>query len=363
MSNAHLVASLAARAVLVPMTRPLQTSTGAVTRVPFVLIDLATRGGAVGRSYLFCVTPMALKATVAMLDALAPLIVGQPLAPLDLAQLLERRLTLLGNTGIAAMATAGIDMAAWDAAAIEAGVPLATLLGAAPRPVPAYNSCGLGIMTPDQVSREAAELAAAGFGAVKLRLGYPTLAEDLAAVRAAQAALPAGTLLMTDYNQALLPAEAIRRGLALDACDLCWIEEPVDAHDHAGCARVAAALATPVQIGENFWGPRDMGRAIAAQACDFAMPDAMRIGGVTGWLRAAALAQAAGMPMSTHLFPEVSAHLMCATPTAHWLEYVDWANPVLRAPLAVRDGAVVPAAAPGTGIAWDEAAVARYAFA
>ncbi len=355
--------SLTARAVFVPMTRPLQTATGAITRVPLVLIDLTTSSGAVGRSYLFCVTPLALKAQVAMLHDMATLIIGRPLVPFELEHLLEKRFTLLGATGLVGMAISAIDMAAWDALAIEAGQPLVRLLGGEPRPVRAYNSCGLGLMGPTDVAREAVELLAGGFTAVKLRLGYASLDEDLAAVHAVKAALPAGIHVMTDYNQALDPTEAIRRGRALDDLGLAWIEEPVRADDHAGNARVAAALRTPVQIGENFWGPRDMGRAIVAAASDYVMPDAMRIGGVSGWLRAAALADAAALPMSSHVFPEVSAHLMCVTPTAHWLEYMDWVNPVVRTPLEIRDGCAVISDRPGTGIEWDEAAVARYAYA
>ncbi|MBL8379380.1 MAG: mandelate racemase [Burkholderiales bacterium] len=356
------ITRLTARAVFLPMNRSLTTATGAITQVPFVLVDLETSAGATGRSYLFCITPAALKATVAALDDIAPLVVGHSLSPVALSGMLEKRFTLLGTTGIIGMALAGIDMAAWDAKAIEGGLPLARLLGGELRPVAAYNSCGLGLMGPEKVAREAGELLAGGFRALKLRLGYATLEEDLAAARAVKAVLPPGTALMSDYNQALDPTEAIRRGRALDEMGLTWIEEPVRAEDHAGCARVAAALATPVSIGENYWGPRDMARAVAAQASDYVMPDAMRIGGVSGWLRAAAIADAAALPMSTHLFPEVSAHLMCVTPTAHWLEYVDWINPVLTTPLAMRDGHAVPADLPGCGITWDEAAVARYAF-
>lgn len=356
------IKSLSARAVSVPMTRPLHTSTGAITRVPLVLIDLTTSCGAVGRSYLFCVTPLALKAQVALLEDMASLITDRALAPFELEQMLEKRFTLLGAGGLVGMAISGIDMAAWDALAIEAGQPLCRLLGGEPRPVRAYNSCGLGLKGAADVAREAVELLAGGFSAVKLRLGYASLNEDIAAVRAVQAALPAGVQVMTDYNQALDVTEAIRRGHALEEFGLAWIEEPVLASDHVGNARVAAALKTPVQIGENFWGPRDMGRAIAASASDYVMPDAERIGGVSGWMRAAALAQAAGLPMSTHLFPEVSAHLMCVTPTAHWLEYVDWANPVLAQPLEIREGHAVLRDAPGSGIEWNEAAVTKYSY-
>lgn len=356
------IISLKARAVFVPMTRPLQTATGAITKVPLVLIDLATSTGAVGRSYLFCITPLALKAQVALLDDMASLLAGQPLVPFDIEQMLNRRFTLLGATGLVGMAISGIDMAVWDARAIEAGLPLARLLGGEVKPVKAYNSCGLGLMGPDKVALEAVELLQGGFSAVKLRLGYATLEEDVAAVKAVQAAVPAGVQVMTDYNQALNPAEAIRRGHALDGFGLAWIEEPVRADDHAGNARVAAALKTPVQIGENYWGPRDMARAVAAHASDYVMPDLERIGGVSGWLRAAAIADAAALPMSTHLFPEASAHLMCVTPTAHWLEYVDWASPVLETPLEIRDGCAVLRDAPGSGIVWNEAKVREYAF-
>ena len=359
------ITALKARAVLVPMTRPLHTSTGSITQVPFVLVDVSTSSGATGRGYLFCVTPAALKSTVAMLDDLAPIIEGQALAPVELFGMLEKRFTLLGSTGILGMALAGIDMAAWDALAIEAGQPLVRLLGGKldtpTRGVKAYNSCGLGLMGAKKVAREAVELLQGGFTAIKLRLGYATLEEDVAAVKAVKAAIPAHIKVMSDYNQALDPSEAIRRGHALDDLGLTWIEEPVRADDHAGHARVAAALKTPVQIGENYWGPRDMGRAIAAHASDYVMPDAMRIGGVTGWLRAAALAEAAALPMSTHLFPEISAHLMCVTPTAHWLEYVDWINPVVKTPLVIKDGNAMIRDVPGYGLEWDEAKVKKYA--
>jgi len=363
MTTPITITGLRARAVLVPMSRPLHTSSGQIDKVPLVLIDLDTSAGVTGRSYLFTVTPLALKSTVAQLDDFATLLIGQPLAPLDMEQMLNRRFTLLGAIGLVAMAISGIDMAAWDAQAQIAGQPLARLLGGTVKPIAAYNSCGLGLMGAEKVAREALELLGGGrFSALKLRLGYATLEQDLEAARAVKAAIPAGTLLMSDYNQALTPAEAIRRGHALEEIGLAWIEEPVRADDHAGNAQVAAALKTPVQIGENFWGSRDMSRALLASACDYCMPDAERIGGVSGWLRAASIADAHAMPMSTHLFPEISAHLMCVTPTAHWLEYVDWANPVLQTPLEIRDGHAHPRDEPGTGVLWNEAAVRKYAY-
>jgi mandelate racemase len=166
---------------------------------------------------------------------------------------------------------------------------------------------------------------------------------------------------MADYNQGLTVTEAIRRGQ--DGEGLYWIEEPTRHDDYAGCARIAAALRTPVQIGENFAGAQAMATALAADACDYVMPDLERIGGITGWQRAAALASAGGIEMSSHIFPEVSAHLLAATPTCHWLEHVDWAAPILAEPLRIVDGMAQVPDRPGSGVSWDDDAVKRYRIA
>jgi mandelate racemase len=237
------------------------------------------------------------------------------------------------------------------------------LLGGEPRPVLAYNSKGLGIMPLKPLVKEAGELVAEGFNAVKLRLGRPQAGDDLEALRAVKDAIGPEVTLMVDFNQGLTVAQAIKRGRMIDEeGGVCWIEEPVRADDFAGNARIAREVSTPIQIGENFMGPEQMAQALAAGACDFAMPDAQRIGGVTGWMRAAALAQGAGMEMSSHLFPEVSCHLLAVTPTCHWLEYVDWADPVLEEPVQLKDGHVLIPDRPGIGITWDEKAVKRYAL-
>jgi mandelate racemase len=156
-------------------------------------------------------------------------------------------------------------------------------------------------------------------------------------------------------------AEAIRRGHMIDEeGGVEWIEEPVRADDFSGCRAIRKEIRTPIQIGENFMGPEQMAQALAAGASDYVMPDLERIGGVTGWMRAAALAQGAGVEMSSHLFPEASAHLLAVTPTCHWLEYVDWADAILKEPLEVKDGFAHIPDRPGTGVAWDEKAVKKH---
>jgi len=356
------VRGIRARAVSAPMKRPLATSTGQVSAAALLLIDLQSDAGIAGRSYLFGIGRQNLAPIAKLVEAMAEMIKGDELAPLEIERKLRARYTLLGVHNIVLFAMAGIDMAAWDAFGQALGQPLVRLLGAAPRPIPAYNSKGLGILPIKDLVKQAAELVGEGFHAVKLRLGRPDAHADLDALRAVKKAIGSKIVLMVDYNQALSVAEAIRRGRMLDdEGGVYWIEEPVRADDFAGCARVAREVATPIQIGENFMGPEQMAQALAAGACDYVMPDAQRIGGVTGWMRAAALAQGAGVEMSSHLFPEASCHLLAATPTCHWLEFVDWANPVLQQPVELKDGHVVIPSQPGSGIAWDDKAVARYA--
>ena len=345
----------------VPMRHVLGTSQAAVRSAPLVLIDLETEEGVSGRSYLFCYLPAAAAAIIAIVGEVERQSKGARVAPADLWARLAKRFTLIGVQGIVRMAMAGLDVACWDALAVASNLPLATMLGAAPRRVRAYNSNGLGLMATGPLADEAERLVAqGGFSAVKLRLGYPTLDEDLAAVAAVRARLGDAVRVMVDYNQALTLAEALRRGRALDGLGLDWIEEPIRHDDYRGCAQLAAALATPVQIGENFSGPVAMEAALDAGACDYVMPDLERIGGVTGWQRAAGLAAARGIETSTHLFPEVSAHLLAATPTAHWLEYVDWAAPVLAEPITIADGHAIIPDRPGNGLAWNREAVERY---
>jgi len=356
------VRGLQTRALRVPMRRPLGTSGGTITHAPLVLIDLETEEGVPGRAYLFAYSDLGARTLRQLLAGILEMVRGDAVAPVAIAKKLHARFTLIGREGLPTIAMSGLDVALWDALGRATGLPLARLLGGELHPVAAYNSNALGLDAPEKVADEALELLAEGFHAIKLRLGRETLWDDLVATRAVRARIPADALLMTDFNQALTVAEALARGRALDREQVYWIEEPVQHDDYAGAARLARELETPVQIGENFLGPRAMAAALAAGAADYVMPDLARIGGVTGWMRAAALADAAGIEMSSHLYPEVSAQLLAVTPSAHFLEYVDWAAPVLVRPLEIADGQALPGEAPGVGLDWNEDAAARFAI-
>lgn len=353
------ISHLTARAVVAPLDPPIRTASGHVTQAPLVLIDLTTDEGVTGRAYLFGYHAFTLKALRELVVQLGEMIKGDELAPVEIERKLRARMALFGTRGLQGMAVAGIDMAAWDALAVRAAVPLVELLGGRARPIAAYNS--LGMIPPGEAADAAAKTAAAGFMAMKVKVGWPTLAEDLAVIRAARKQLGDEAALMVDYNQSLAIPEAIRRGRVLDGEGVAWIEEPVRADDYRGAAEIAAQVATPIQIGENFNGVSEMELALSLKACDLVMPDPQQIGGVTGWLRAAALTQAAGVPCSSHLFIEIVAHLLPVTPTCHYIEYLDVAAPILAEPLRLVDGTITAPSRPGIGIAWNEEAVKRHA--
>jgi mandelate racemase len=346
--------------VEVPLRYVLGTSAATVRAAPLLLVEVLTEQGIVGRSYVFCYRRSGAKSIATVLEEAAEIVRGDSIAPLAIAAKLQRRFALLGVTGVVRMALSAFDMALWDAMAVAAGVPLTTLLGGTPRPLRVYNSCGLGLMTPPAAADEAQALLEGGMQAMKLRLGYATLAEDLAVTRAVRSRLPDSVQLLVDYNQALSRVDALERGRALQSEGVAWLEEPIRHDDLAGNAEIARALDLPLQLGENFDGPKALLQALQAQACDLVMPDVARIGGVSGWMQAAGVAEAHGIPMSSHLMPEVSAHLLAATPTCHWLEYVDWTDAIAAQPVKIENGCWPMSERPGTGLEWDAAKVQRY---
>ncbi len=360
MTAGHLTSlkALRVRAVRVPMQHPHQTASGTVAESPLVLTDAVMDDGTVGHSLVFTYTPAALKPVAELIRNIEALIQGDQLAPMETEQKLARRFRLLGTQGLVGMALAAIDMALWDALARSHGTSLIRLLGGIEKPIPAYGAVGYDGAAGS--ARVAEDWARRGFTGVKAKIGYPTVQEDVAVIRAMRSAVGDNVAIMVDYNQCLTPVEAVQRLRVLDEERLTWVEEPTLAHDYAGHATIAREARTPIQCGENWWGALDMQHAIDAQASDFVMPDVMKIGGVTGWLRAASLAQTRGIRLSNHLWPEISAQLLCATPTAHWLEYTDWWNPVLREPLRIEHGMADVSAASGTGVEWNEKAVEKF---
>ena len=348
-----------ARPVVLKLRRPVVARIATISEWPLILIDLVTEEGIVGRSYLEPYIVKSMRYLIPALHDLSELLKGRRVAPVELFDAARRSLHFVGYEGLSMIATSGLDMAAWDALAKAANKPLCVLLGGTVGAVKSYNSNGLWLKEPAAVAAEALELRdEGGFSALKLRLGRNDPRDDLATLDKVRNTVGDAMHLMVDFNQGLNLAEAIDRCHMIDSHGLDWIEEPIVYDNLDGHALLAAQLKTPVQIGENFYGPREMYKAIQKKACDLVMPDFMMIGGVTGWMRASAIAGAAGVPISTHLYPEVAAHVMRGTVTAHWLEWQDWADPILERPYEIRDGMLRIPDVPGVGLEWNEKAVA-----
>ncbi|MEM9370227.1 MAG: enolase C-terminal domain-like protein [Pseudomonadota bacterium] len=351
------ITRLDVRAVKVPMAEPHRTASGVIGVSPLVLIQIGTDAGLAGNAVLFAYTEIALKSLAEFTAALAPLVEGHALAPATVSDMLIGKFRLLGGHGIAAMAVAGVDMAMWDALARVQGLPLCALLGGAAKPIKPYGAVGY---DGEVGSANAAEaLADRGFLGIKAKIGYPTVAEDLAVIRAMRSATGPGMTIMVDYNQSLDRTEAARRLAALAGEGLVWVEEPVFAQDFSGLAGLSG-IGPALQAGENWWGPAEFRLALEAGATGLWMPDVMKAIGVTGWMRIAGMATAYGIPLSNHLWSELSAQMMCAAPTSSWLEYCDWWNPILADPMRMIDGHVDFEGVGGTGMAIDERAVERF---
>jgi mandelate racemase len=352
------VRDVAARPIVLKLKRPIVARIATITEWPLILIDLLTEEGIVGRSYLEPYVVNSMRYLVPALNDLGSMLKGRRVAPIELFDAARKSLHFVGYEGLSMIAASGLDMAAWDVLAKAANLPLCVLLGGSVGPVKSYNSNGLWLKEAEAVAEEALELRdEGGFTGLKLRLGRERVSDDLATLDAVRKAVGEEMHLMVDFNQGLDLAEALRRCHLIDDHGLAWIEEPIVYDNLDGYAQLASELKTPLQIGENFYGPREMHKALQKKASDLVMPDFMRIGGVTGWMRAAAIAGAAGIPVSTHLYPEVAAHMMRVTETAHWLEWQDWADPILQRPYEIRDGLLHIPDVPGIGLEWNEAAV------
>lgn len=343
--------------VLAPLARPMRTASGTLPGSALGIVNIETSADVTGSAYIFAYTPRVLRALAVLCDDVSDAVVGKSIDPAECSAEFQSGFRLLGIQGLLGMLIAGIDMALWDALGKLRGMPICTLLGGEPRPMQAYDSYG--IIEPGDGAADLERSLELGFKAIKIKLGVGGLDADVASVRYVRDVIGPDIHLMIDYNQSLDVGEALRRAARLREYDIYWMEEPVPAEDLHGHAAVRAKSPIPVQTGENWWYPAGAELSIAANASDYVMPDVMKIGGFTGWGQAAKKAAASKLPVSSHAFVEASAHALSATPTAHWLEYLDKARPLLQQGYDVIDGCVTPRG-PGLGIAWNEDRVREF---
>lgn len=348
----------------VPLPRPITTAIHDMRSVGCVLVFAESDEGPVGEGYLFTLNAVRLKSFREMVDGLAVFVEGRnPFDAEAIWQAIWADLNPSGHAGVGIAALSAIDTAIWDLAGKAAELPLARLFGACRETVPTYASGGLWLsQTPEECALEAAAFVAQGFTAVKLRIGSPDIEADVTRVRAVREAIGPSIALHVDANQGLTVTHAIRLGRRLEEFDLAWFEEPVPYHDLAGHAEIRSALDIPIATGETEWTCLGMRRILEARAADVLMPDLQRIGGLSEFRRACALAAAHETPVSTHVFTEQSLCIAGSQAACISVEHMPWGAPLFREPLELVDGALRIPDRPGTGFTFDSDAVRRFSM-
>ncbi len=295
------------------------------------------------------------RATKAMLDSeIVPLVLGEDAE--DIERLWEKMwwgLHWVGRHGVVSLAMAVIDIGLWDLKAKRAGLPLYKLLGAARDRVPAYDTDGGWLNhSEEEIVREAVQRVEEGFTGVKIKVGRESRAEDVARVRAVRRAIGPDVKLMVDANLRWTAAEAMARARALEEFDLFWLEEPIEADDVLGHQKLRESTSIPIAVGESLYNRHAFKEFLARGGATILQPDAGRTGGISEWLRIAAMAQAFNTPVSPHFLMELHVHLACAVPNALWVEHIPFLNRFVAKPLRVEGGYAYPPDTAGHGVAF-----------
>lgn len=352
---------LETRALSLPLERPIESALGAIRGCGVVLVYAYTDSGIVGENLVFTLNDRRTGVLRQMVDELADLVVGRDAG--HIAGFWARAwkdINFFGHKGVPVMGISAIDGALWDIAGKAANMPLYRLLGGARDRMPAYHSGGLWLDRDiDALAREAQDMVAQGFKAVKMRLGMPDPRQDAERVCAVRQAIGPGIRLMADANQGLNEAQAIRLGRMLEEYDLTWFEEPLPAWDLEGVARVAAALDTPIASGETEYTRYGFRGMLTLRSADILMPDLQRVGGVSEFMRVGHMAESHDVPVSSHLFPETSIQVLGALANAIYLEYMPWFSSLYRERLEFVDGDAVVPERPGWGFTLDPARIAE----
>lgn len=346
--------------VRIPLTRELGNATVKISAFSCLLILLESDEGLVGENLIFTIRDEQLPLLDSMVHVLTDAIIGRDI---DHGEAFWseawRRINFIGFSGVSIMGISAIDGALWDLRGRAANRSVARLLGMSRSSVPAYASGGLWLnQTVPELVAEAEGFLRAGFKAMKMRLaGNPAI--DLERVAALRQAIGPEIALMADANQAMSVPDALKLARQLEALGIAWFEEPIPAHDLDGLAGISERVDMPIASGENEYTRFGFKRMLDLKAADILMPDLQRVGGVTEFVKVGALAQAYNVPVSSHLFPEMSLQLLAALPNASYLEHLEWFQPLYRERLELTaDGAVLVPDRPGSGFSFDPAAIA-----
>ncbi|WEX11102.1 mandelate racemase/muconate lactonizing enzyme family protein [Chelativorans sp. AA-79] len=344
-----------------PLEKPIGNATATIHSFSCLAIFLDTDEGVTGENLIFTIRPEQLPLLDSMVKLLREAVIGrEPDETEAFWAEAWRRINFIGFAGVSIMGIAAIDGAMWDLRGRAAGLCISKLVGRARDAVPAYASGGLWLtQSVSELVAEAEAFLDRGFTAMKLRLaGRAEI--DLPRLKALREAVGGKVALMVDANQGMTAKDAIALGREMEAFDIAWFEEPLPAHDLEHLAEVRVALQTPIASGENEYTRYGFRRMIEAKAADILMPDLQRVGGVSEFLKVGALAAAHDLPVSSHLFPEMSLQIMGSLPNATLLEHLEWFSPLYQEPMEFKDGMALVPDRPGWGFTFDQKALEHH---
>ncbi|OGP69044.1 MAG: mandelate racemase [Deltaproteobacteria bacterium RBG_13_47_9] len=326
-----------------------------------VLVFMETDEGITGESVLWAFGPRRLGVLNSMVLSLKSDVLGEdPHYTERIWRKLWSELGFFGVEGISVFGLSAIDRACWDAVGKAAGKPLYKLLGAYRDEVPTYAGGFWLQQSMDELVKDAREFVKEGYRAMKMRIGKPRMEEDIERVKAVRQAIGPDVNLMVDANQRFTVGHAILLGRKLEPLNITWFEEPVPAYDLEGSARVAAALDVPIASGENVYTRYGFRRMLEMKAADILMPDLIRVGGITELLKMAHMAEAYDVPVTPHLFPEESMHLVGAIPNSTYVENMPWLSPLYKEKIELKNGLIVLPQRPGFGFTFNPNIIERY---
>lgn len=329
---------------------PIGASIYDISHFELVTCEIETDTGVTGFGFTYTVGRGGSPVRAALEDEIIPQLVGRDGREVDaIWSALRTALHFVGTGGVTAVAIAAADIAIWDALAKDAELPLYRLLGAHRSEIPAYASGVNAAYTLDQLVAQMTEFRDAGFTAMKMKVGRP-LDEDAERLRAVREAIGPSCSLLVDANMAWDVAEAGRRVRMLEELGVAWLEEPLSPDDVHGHAELQRSTSIPLASGETLFSPSQFADYLRRDAIRIAQPDVIRLG-VSGWLRAARLAEAFHVPVAPHFIGEIHVHLACAIPNAMILEHLPLFERLLERPLDIRDGIARPFETPGHGMA------------
>jgi L-alanine-DL-glutamate epimerase-like enolase superfamily enzyme len=340
---------------------PIEASQYTTSDFEIVTCEIETDIGTTGFGFTYTIGRGGSAIRAALADEIIPVIIGRECSQVDALWTELHELLQFVGTGVTSAAIAAADIAIWDARARAAGLPLFRLLGAHRNSIPVYATGVNLAYNIDQLVEEVSAFRASGFGAVKIQIGG-SLHDDLERLGAVRAALGDDCTLMVDAMMAWDLAEAARRARRLEPFDLAWLEQPLAPSDVHGYAKLQAATAIPLAAGESFFAPSVFGEYLRRDAIRVVQPNVIRLG-ISGWLRAARLADVFHLRVAPHFIPEIHAHLACAVPNASWLEHQPLFQRLQLAPVEIHDGLARPSAVPGHGMAFDPDVIDRYCVA